>query len=92
VLCFTDLGDYCKNVGFNSLERMKSHIFSHEPRNLQIPQSPLHRGYLGSFSVLKRKTCPSLSSSATKYNRTWKDIFPYLKRFLKKKENYLTIK
>lgn len=44
---------------------------------------PLHLEYLSWFSVLKLKACPSFLSSAAKYNRNYKGIFPYLNRFLK---------
>jgi hypothetical protein len=45
VVCLSDLlGDDCKNVGVTSQQRIKTFIFSNEPRNLQAPQTPFALG------------------------------------------------
>jgi hypothetical protein len=123
-VCFIDLGDECNNIGVNFQERIETLIFNKIPETCKPHKAPLNKGYLGCFSVLKRRAFPSFPSSAAKYkrnffspygvaaisssllrfrdhtqrhttisrtpldkyNRNWKDIFPYLNRFLKKRK------
>jgi hypothetical protein len=60
-MCFSNLGDDCKNGGVNFRERIKTFIFNKKSRNLQAPQNPLAQGLPRLFFSVKAESLPFIS-------------------------------